>query len=195
MFGLIKGIKMNLLKHLKLRSGFFIVFLSFFVTPSTFATGAQGSLMPVSVPALSGPMLMVLSLLLIAVAIKITKQKGGAASKYIITIVGFTALVVGGGGVKLVSDTYASGPTVFLVPGTPNFTLLDAPLNPDSGFHGAIENNSGQPVTIQSLEAHDGSVCNFGMGFCQAVSLPLTSPLTIPDGQFCQMSCNAISPP
>ena len=58
------------------------------------------------VPTLSGTMLVLLSLVLFAVAFKYAKQKTGA-NKLFITLIGVTALSIGGGGFKLVSDASA----------------------------------------------------------------------------------------
>ena len=72
------------------------------------------------IPTLSGTMLLVLSLLLLAVAVRVAKQKDSGANKFFIALLGVSALSMGGGGIKLVSDADAVSYIV----------LLPLPINP-----------------------------------------------------------------
>ncbi len=101
-----------------------------------------------AVPTLSGTMLIVLSLLLVAVAVRITKQKGAQTRKLFMTLVGVTALVSGFSGVKLIStvDAVALG----------NIDLsLDGAGPHDKVFHdgviNTVTNTSSNPVQIFSI--------------------------------------------
>lgn len=110
----------------------------------TYRIGATG------IPTLSGTMLIVLSLLLFAVAFRVARQKG--AGKMFATLIGITALSMGGGGIKLVSDAEAL-----------MGVSLPLPLNlgPTTGevdiFEGynIFRNENTNTVSIQTLTAPD----------------------------------------
>ena len=158
-----------------------ITILSMFATSSVFATGATVRLAN-NIPTLSGTMLVVLSLLLFAVAYRITKQKNSATGKLFVTLIGVTAIAMGGSGIKLISDVKAGS---FM--GIP----LDMPvITLPGGFSGPLFNNSGEDVTIQSITPDATSTCSFqGMDSCFGLPIPLTAPITLPPMQACFINC------
>lgn len=88
---------------------------------SVFAAGGTvtfSAINPTSVPTLSGWMLIVLSLLLFAVAVKITGQKGDNVGKFFLILMSVGVLSTGTGGIKLLSDVQAgvSSPIVINTP-------------------------------------------------------------------------------
>lgn len=60
-----------------------------------------------AIPTLSGTMLVVLSLLLFAIAMRVARQKNVKGGKLFLTLIGTGALISGIGGIKLVSDVVA----------------------------------------------------------------------------------------
>lgn len=171
-----------------------ITLLSTLSISTAHATGAVVTIASATpIPTLSGSMLIILSLLLFVVAFKAAKQKGNNAGKFFIGLIGTFALVVGGSGIKLVTDVQASGLDVPLIPGTLTYRLINNPSDPNSGFYGAIRNNSGQSIDVLSIVPDANSVCYFpgnGSNPCSGNTIPLTtSPLMMPDGQSCTISC------
>lgn len=170
----------------------FVTILSILAIPSAFATGATVRIVGNAVPTLSSTMLIVLSLLLFAVAFRISKQKNNAANKLFMTLIGVSALVAGGSGIKLISNVQAGDTNVLLIPGTESYRLLNDPDDPFSGFNGFIRNNSGQTITVQSITPDATSSCDFtGEDPCGLLDIPLAAPLTFTDGQACFISCGA----
>lgn len=82
----------------------------FFLPLSAFA--AAGPTMTVStstaVPTLSGAMLVILSLLLFAVAVRIAKQKNSAANKMFVTLLGVGSISLVTGGAHIISKADAA---------------------------------------------------------------------------------------
>ncbi len=109
---------------------------------SAFAVNVNGSVGATSVPSLSGSMLVVLSLLLFAVALRISKQNK-AVNKLMITLLGVGVIVSAGSGIKLISEVKAGVPTVTLS-GNTSFGSPGSPSN----YASFLDNNTGQPVTI-----------------------------------------------
>ncbi len=132
-----------------------IVFLSLFTfyANTAFATGATITInSSVSVPTLSSAMLIVLSLLLFVVAFKIAKQKNNSASKLFVSLLGVSAIVLGGGGVKLISEVSAGIPTT-VVPITGGHHI-----NVGGGYFGFLQNQTGHNITV-SIKADSTSRC------------------------------------
>lgn len=105
------GANMKLLITEKLiKSGVISLFLCL-LSSSVFAGRPAGAITfsltasSTSIPTLSGSMLIVLSLLLFVVAFRVAKQKN--ANKFFMSFVGVTALSLGLGGIKFVSDAEA----------------------------------------------------------------------------------------
>jgi len=95
-------------------------------TTKSYAVGASVSFSAVSassIPTLSTTMLLVLSLLLLVVAFRVSKQKNNAAGKIFVTLLGVSAIVTMGHSVKLISDTNAGGVPVDITPSSPLFTI------------------------------------------------------------------------
>ena len=120
-----------------------IFFISMLLTSSNlWATNVNGQVGATSVPSLSGSMLVVLSLLLFAVAFRLTRQNK-TVNKFMISLLGVGIIVTAGSGIKLISEAKAG-----LVP----LNLSDVPSfgSPGSGnpYTRYLVNNSGQPVTI-----------------------------------------------
>ncbi len=89
-----------------------LAFLLALLPFSSVFAGTSGVLVyaPVAsnIPTLSGTMLIILSLLLVAVSFRIAKQKDSGAKHFVITILGVGALISASGSVKLFSDAYAA---------------------------------------------------------------------------------------
>lgn len=62
---------------------------------------------PANIPTLSGTMLILLSLLLMAVSFRLVKKNPGA-KHFVISILGIAALLSASGGIKIVSDAFAA---------------------------------------------------------------------------------------
>ena len=126
------------------------------INSSAFATGANGSIGGVSVPTLSGSMLIILSLLLFAIAFRLTRQNT-RVNKLFVSILGVGMLVSAGSGIKLVSSVDAAPTNILLSTGDfgPG---LDIPGNPNSGYYRGYTNDTGHPVVV-SFTAHAGSAC------------------------------------
>ncbi len=93
------------------------------------------------IPTLSGSMLVLLSLLLFIVAYRISKQKDTAKSKLFISLLGVTALTVGAGGVKLISEVDAGVDAVVPLDSSGSITLA-------SGFNLFVNNDFPEGITI-----------------------------------------------
>lgn len=183
---------------------------------SVFAVSVNGSVGATSVPSLSGSMLVVLSLLLFAVAFRVSKQNK-AVNKLFITLLGVGMVVSAGSGIKLISDVTAgiAIPTIDLSGGT-----FGGPSNvssPSGGYDAILENNSGQPVTITftpnaGLSPSRCSLYNFNVPAKPVASKPLelaavpaycgdassnffnpgeTSSVTIQPGMSCEIRCTS----
>lgn len=159
--------------------------LALFATSTAFATGATVTI-STSVPTLSGTMLLVLSVLLFIVAFRVTKTKRENSAKLFMTLLGASALLSAGGGVKLIHEAQAgSAPTVQLVSGIKEYRA-------ESGDN-IFENNSGQTISIISIIEDADSTCTFFDGtsaeLCD-VAVPLTAPINMPSGTFCALRCS-----
>jgi len=97
-------------------------------------------------------MLIILSLLLFVVAARITNQKRPNGGRFLIALLGVTALAFGGGGVKLISDSYAGTTSSFPIDET---TPTDTLIGNSSRLY---ENVTLGPLNV-SLEAGVGSKC------------------------------------
>ena len=126
-------------------------------------------------PTLSGTMLIILSLLLAAVAIRIMKQNT-SGSVMLLGVIGVAALMSAGGGIKLISDVDAG-----------NFNLSNpngGTINFGLGFH-AFENTSGVPQQILGIELRN---CSFGDNIDASTSALSTSTDEAEAIPFCQVS-------
>ncbi len=141
-------------------------------------------------------MLVVLSLLLFVVAIKIAKQKNNTVGKLFVTLVGVSAIAMGGSGIKLITEVNAGPPGI----------ALDMPvITLPGGFTGLLTNNNGQDVTIESIIPDVTSNCSFGgiigrpaiaampVDPCFGATIPLTAPITVMPGQSCFVNCGALA--
>ncbi|GAA0420804.1 hypothetical protein GCM10009133_31540 [Cocleimonas flava] len=174
----------------------FSIALSFILTSNVFAgapnpIGTMTYSIPgaTAVPTLSGTMLIALSLLLFAVAFRVAKQKG--SGKMFITLIGVSALSIGGSGIKLVSDAKAlMGASLPLNTGP---TTGEVDLY--SGYN-IFENTNSQTVTIKSITTDAGYSCGALAGKPQALALPAVSTcsesLEISNGNICDFQCDAI---
>lgn len=171
----------------------FSTLISIFATSSAFATGATVTIAALpsngatAVPTLSGTMLVILSLLLFAVAFRVAKQKNSNAGKLFITLIGITAITMGGSGIKLISEVNAGVNTT--IPLDPSSTTS---YRIEPGTSTELRNNTGQDVTILSIVPDADSVCFFPTGtsleLC-AKPIPLSAPIVIPTTQFCTIYC------
>jgi len=114
---------------------------------SVFAVSVNGSVGATSVPSLSGSMLVVLSLLLFAVAFRLTKQNK-TVNKFFITLLGVGMVVSMGSGVKLISKAQANN-GLEIIELSSSGTFGGAPNTPGGdGYEAILQNNSGQAITI-----------------------------------------------
>ena len=178
---------------------------------SVWATGVTGSVGATSVPSLSGSMLVILSLLLFAVAFRLTKQNK-AVNKLFISLLGVGMIISAGSGFKLISDAQAVvGPVVNLsggiFGGSPDYAAI-------------LQNDTGQPVTITFtpegganpsncfLEGNSSVAVKPAKSLAKQAKLAALSPpcgastttffptgdtytVTIPAGQRCFIGCSA----
>ena len=183
---------MKLLKSLssKLR---LVAILSVFATSSAFAGSPFGGAMvkiaaTTSVPTLSGTMLLLLSLLLFVVAFRVAKQKSNSG-KFFIMLIGASALLAAGNGVKLISEVQAIQADVEMTPTELDYRLLRGGQN--------LINVSGQPITVLSIDPLDVDSCTVTGGTepCDMnntpPTIPLSAPITFQPGEFCFIECLA----
>jgi len=122
-----------------------LLFLSF----SAFAGPGSVTLVPVNptaVPTLSTSMLILMSVLLMIVALRVSKNK--ASGKLFITLMGASVLIASGSGVKLISDLKAGVESVvdpFTMPAGGEFTLFGDQPN-------LLVNKSTVPLRIKTIE-------------------------------------------
>lgn len=114
---------------------------------------------PTAVPTLSGVMLVVLSLLLFAVAVRVTKQKKSGINKLFVTLLGVGSLSLITGGMQIVSKADAALHGALI----DTQTLLDSTLGEsrfflNTGFTGYnlfTNENSGVIATIREINEMD----------------------------------------
>ena len=125
----------------------------FFLPFSAFA-GSVGTITfapvdPSAIPTLSSTMLIVLSVLLMMVAFRVSKQK--SSKKFLIALFGASVLIASTGGVKLVSDLQAGGATITMPEGQ-TFTLF-------SGFANRFDNSTNVPQRVISISGLPSPNC------------------------------------
>ena len=160
-----------------------ISLLSIFATSSALA-GANGTMtysITSGIPTLSGSMLIVLSLLLFVVALKVAKQKTSAGNKMFITFLGVTALSIGGGGIKLVSDADA---LIAIVDLNLNLTSTTGEIQVFNGTN-IFENPNAGTLTITNITPPAGSNC----GGAVAPPIECSVSLQLPTSAQCQLLC------
>lgn len=108
---------------------------------------------PAAIPSLSGTMLIVLCLLLVAVSFRIAKQKNSGTNHFVIALLGAGALISAGGGMKLISDAHALT-THTMVAGGGSLPVFNNDLN-------TYSNRSGVDQVINSinLPPPNGTTC------------------------------------
>ncbi|KAG1694708.1 hypothetical protein GQR58_006704 [Nymphon striatum] len=161
--------------------------------PTTIGTMTYSSVGATGIPTLSGTMLIVLSLLLFAVAFRVAKNNG--AGKMFVTLLGVSALFLGSGGIKLVSDAEAL-----------MGVSLPLPLNlgPNTGqvdiFQGynIFKNENPNTVTIQALTAA-GYDCRDPFASAKPTTAAAPPPIQVcqagvqlPNSAECEVYCEAL---
>ncbi len=172
---------MNLLTKILFRLS---AILAITTSASTVYAGSNGSITfapanvdPTAVPTLSSYMLIILSVLLFAVAFRVSKQKG--ADKFFVFILSASVLMAGTGGVKLVSDLKASSFFTISPPEGASFSIT-------SGAPNVYENGSGVPQEVTEFTLPE---------FCQSYPDTVNTPidcslgLVLPDGSTCKVNC------
>jgi hypothetical protein len=144
---------------------------------SVFAAGGTvifSAASPTAVPTLSGWMLIVLSLLLFAVAVKVSRQKGSSnAGKFFLLLLGVGVLSSGTGGVKLVTDVNAGGAPIIAI-NTPY-------IIPENGNR-FFSNESGQSLNFNLVADDDPeSLCGYEILDLGARFDITTDPLAFPE--------------
>lgn len=143
------------------------ILLSFFAfgfSTSTYATGALVTFAnnTNAIPTLSTTMLMVLSVLLFAVAFKVSKQKNSAKTKMFVTLLGVTAVVaISNNGIKLINNVQASLESTPLMIVNPPVRIGEVG---GTGGEADFYNGTGEAITIQSIAVDEGSQCFFPFG-------------------------------
>lgn len=146
---------------------------------------------PTAVPTLSGVMLVVLSLLLFAVAVRVTKQKKSGINKLFVTLLGVGSLSLITGGMQIVSkaDAALHGPLIDAQ------TLLDSTLGErrfsllvgSTGYNLFTNENSGVIATIKEIN-QDSFQCGDtppNTIFTDEPGSPSTIRTEVPDVQTC----------
>ena len=157
---------------------------------AVFAGGAPGTISmtlngsPTAVPSLSGSMLIVLSLLLFAVAYKVAKQKN--ASKLFVTLIGVTVLSTGLSGVKIISESFATGNTL----PQNDYSLGQTKIIDLARYQSYIQNNNTNPMTIGEITNFVGWSCAPNMERIAAFSCVEGSLL--PAGESCGVYCSEL---
>lgn len=170
------------------------LFVAFMPLASTFAGTPNGALLhaPVAtdIPTLSGTMLFVLSLLLVAVSFRIAKQKNSGTKHFVIALLGVGALISAGGGMKLMSDAHALSTHTMTATGG-SLPIVNNDLN--------TYNNPGNPqrITGKTLPPANGTICPDtnppGSGLVQCVV-----NMIVATGGSCSINCvsmTTIDPP
>lgn len=190
---------MNSLKFKSLKK-YLLAFIAISATSKTYAAGALITFAgPSAIPTLSTTMLIVLSLLLFTVAFKISKQKNSTMGKTFVTILGASAILAMGSGVKMITEADAGG--------GPPITALTSTNNPPVRIEQCtgidFANDAGIDITIASIVVDPGSVCNFPLfeadgdecvpeAIRTAENISFTGTLTnviIPAGTLCAIQC------
>jgi len=156
-----------------------LLFLSGSVFAANHGTIIYGPGGPTNIPTLSGMMLILLGLLLAAVAFRVMRKQK-ATYNALVTILGVSAVLVAGSGIKLVDEAWAT---------------ISVPLdNPNGGIeiiagdnYNVYENASGIPQTIGLVKLPP--VCPFfPMG---ETSFPeCTGGMVLQPGDFCEVDCS-----
>lgn len=164
-------------------------------TSSVFA-GSNGQIIfapvdPSAIPTLSSTMLIVLSLLLVAVAFRVSKNKESNSSKFLVAIIGAAALFTGGG-VKLVSDLKANVTTAYLMSDTGgNQTIQNAEYNQyqnDSNVSLRVESIS-LPTSCETYNAGQNSSDNYPL--CRVGTI-LSGENSFSGEDQCEIDCRPI---
>ncbi len=151
--------------------------------PGTITMTLNGS--ATAVPSLSGSMLIVLSLLLFVVAYKVAKQKN--ASKLFVTLIGVTVLSTGLSGVKIISESFATGNTL----PQNDYSLGQTRKIDLARFQSYIQNNNTNPMTVGVITSFVGWSCTPNMERIAAFSCVEGSSL--PPGESCGVFCSDLS--
>lgn len=170
----------------------FIITICFLLLSNTvLAGGAPGTITmtlngsATAVPSLSGSMLIVLSLLLFVVAYKVAKQKN--ASKLFVTLIGVTVLSTGLSGVKIISESFATGNTL----PQNDYSLGQTRTIDLARFQSYIQNNNTNPMTVGVITSFVGWSCTPNMERIAAFSCVEGSSL--PPGESCGVFCSDLS--
>jgi len=116
-------------------------------------------------------MLMVLSLLLVVVAFRASKQKNNKAGKIFVTLLGVSAIVTMGHSVKLISDTYA-GIDIGITPTSPSIRI-------EAGQERDFVSPEDLAVSL-TIVVDSGSQCVFGFASDNCVPANLLPPGFVP---------------
>lgn len=141
-----------------------------------------------AVPSLTGNMLIVLSLLLLVVAFKMTRQKN--SNKLFVTLVSTAALLSATGGFKVISDVDAGGDVIFL--SNPSGDIVTFA----EGGSFTFTNNSGvvQQIKIITEPPTEGGCPNLpSAGGERPVTNECSPGMILNNGQVCNIDCTSIS--
>ncbi|WP_165874670.1 midcut-by-XrtH protein [Cocleimonas flava] len=149
---------MSFNKKLVIKLGIFISFCSSFSTAFAGSTGGGSMTYSIggatSIPTLSGTMLIVLSLLLFAVAVRVAKQKNSGVNKLFVTLLGVGSISLITGGAQIVSEADAGW-----------YPSLPLNTNSTSGevelfsSYNAFTNENVAITTINSITPPPGYTC------------------------------------
>ncbi len=154
---------------------------------------------PVSVPTLSSSMLFILSALLVLVAFRIKKQNNSGTAMIIGTL-SIIALLSSAGGIKLISDATAGGPSVtpILTGGSGSISVNGMTTNQQLGFinpnniYGTFfSNDTTNDITITGITSSDASCTLISNDYGSFHTYPHCSIGTLAVGNGCYIACSS----
>lgn len=162
---------MKQIKSLILKLSCISVFSLLSLTAMAGSSGSNGTVTfapvdPTAVPTLSSSMLILLSVLLMIVAFRVSKQKG--AGKFFVVLLGASVLMASTGGIKLVSDLQASGEISITMPAGDSVDLFPGNFHQIRNQSGVLQRITGivEPSTCDNFPNGlniGGPECSVGM--------------------------------
>lgn len=158
-----------------------LFFMSSFVwagLPASQGTIVYGPLNATPVPLLSGPMLIVLALLLATIGYRVSRQTSNDSSRMmILSLISIGALVSGMSGVKLINEANASGSFNLTIVGGGEFPIQGYSFN-------TYINDTGITQEIKSVTTPD--VCP---EYPENQEISCKQGTILPNGQQCVVDC------
>ncbi|MFK5892466.1 MAG: midcut-by-XrtH protein [Pseudomonadota bacterium] len=140
------------------------------------------------VPTLSGTMLIFMSVLMATLGFILIKQKNfKAQNKLVLYLIGVAVLIAGGGGIKLINNSYA------LIP-ISNFNMdnIVNPLDIEEPIKNIYTNTTGASVKIMDIDLKGHECFKNGLAneqFPTGDEGECAIGLTVPNGESCFINC------